>query len=68
MTLHLSEIAVKMARSGETAWIRGLTPASRFAIYADLFDTIRTSRDSSVNWQRVEDERWQQKLTQRLAC
>jgi hypothetical protein len=50
----------------EAAWIRGLTPNDRFALYQDMFRIVwGPDRDPAVR-QRLEDWAWQEKLAMRL--
>jgi hypothetical protein len=56
----------RLSRSTDAAWIRGLTPADRFAIYADLFDLIWQARRDPGEWKRLEDWHWKHKLATRL--
>ena len=50
----------------EAAWIRGLSPQDRFAIYEDLFNVIWTAPRSPGESERLEQWRWDQKLALRL--
>jgi len=52
-------------RAAEIAWLRGLTPADKFAIYCDLFSLVHQVHDPRVDRHRLEQRRWQQKLADR---
>jgi hypothetical protein len=56
------------ARTAESdaAWIRGLTPEDRFALYADLFRIIWGARRGPGDWERLDRWHWDQKLATRL--
>lgn len=53
-------------RPANVAWIRGLTPQDRFALYEDLFRIIWSSRRDLESHHRVERWDWQQKVATRL--
>jgi hypothetical protein len=57
---HFYEV---QTRASEAEWIRGLTTAERFALYASLFNTIWNARQNLPgDWERLEAQRWQEKL------
>jgi hypothetical protein len=56
----------KLAGPSDAAWLRGLTVAERFALYADLFNMVWDARRGPGDWQRLEQWHWQQKLATRL--
>jgi hypothetical protein len=63
-----------MSRQSDAAWIRSLSPADRFELYADLFDLIWEARRTLPFGDRVDDRHWRQKvevrqrLTNAFAC
>jgi hypothetical protein len=50
----------------ERAWLRGLSPQDRFAIYEDMFNVIWTAPRTPIEIERLERLRWEQKLSVRL--
>jgi hypothetical protein len=52
------------AEHGE--WLRRLSPQDRFALYADMFNLIRNSRDPHADWASVDQWHWEQKLAARM--
>lgn len=54
-----------MASESEAAWLRGLTPADRYTIYADLFQLVWESRQREGDWERLDRWNWQTKLAMR---
>jgi hypothetical protein len=55
-----------VTRPHDTEWLRSLTIAQRFQIYADLYQFIFDARRGRADWAQLEDWHWQQKLKIRL--
>lgn len=58
-----------LTRTSDDAWIRNLTPQSRFAIYEDLFNLVWHAHAGRSGQSRLEGARWEAKLAlrQRMA-
>ena len=54
------------ARKSDAAWVRGLEPAQRFALYDELFSAIMAARHGLGDWDRLERWHWKQKVATRL--
>jgi hypothetical protein len=54
-----------MTAPAEAAWLRGLTPQARFAIYEDMFALLQRSRVAAAGQARLEAARWEAKLALR---
>ena len=52
-------------RSEHTAWLRSLSPAASFALCEDLYRLARRAQDGASAAERMEQERWQEKLALR---
>jgi hypothetical protein len=53
------------AQASEAAWLRGLSAADRFVLYADLFTIVWDAGRRRGDWERLERWSWQQKLALR---
>ena len=55
------------AQASDAEWLRAMTPAERFAVYADVFNTLWVARQKvEGNWVRLDQQRWESKLAMRL--
>jgi hypothetical protein len=54
------------ARGNDVAWVRGLTPSGRFALYEELFGIVWGARRDLGNWERLDRWHWHQKIAMRL--
>jgi hypothetical protein len=53
-------------QADHVAWVRGLSPQDRFALYEDLFNLVWSARDDRGDWRRLERWHWDQKVATRL--
>jgi hypothetical protein len=56
------ELYESLSRSADAAWIRGLTLSQRLEIYSELFNLVWQARDPAADNDRLEQQRWQEKL------
>ncbi|MCX7403641.1 MAG: hypothetical protein NTY87_11205 [Planctomycetia bacterium] len=52
--------------ASDASWNSGLTPTDRLTVTDDLFDTIRSARLATNDWQQVDECAWQDALAERL--
>ena len=53
--------------AGDAAYVRNLSTAERFELYASLFNTLWNARLSLPgDWERLDRQHWQEKLAMRL--
>jgi hypothetical protein len=53
-------------RDCDAAWVRGMSVQKRFDLYASVFNTLWTARQSLPgDWDRLDAQRWQEKLAMR---
>lgn len=55
----------RRCREANAAWVRGLSTADRFALYADLYRIVRESRCAQGDWRRLEEWNWNRKVADR---
>jgi hypothetical protein len=49
-------------RPHELERLRRMTPAEKFALYADMFELVTANRIGTDEWTRLDELRWQEKL------
>jgi hypothetical protein len=53
-------------RALDAAWLRALSLEERYALYQDLFQVLRESRQKLPgDWERLERQQWEDKLALR---
>jgi len=54
------------SRETEAARLHAMTPAERFAVYADMYNTLWAARQNVPgDWERLDQWRWEEKLAVR---
>jgi hypothetical protein len=55
------------SRASEAIRLRSMTPPERFAVYADMYNTLWTARKNIFgDWEQLDQWRWQEKLALRI--
>jgi len=55
------------SRDSEAARLRAMTPAEKFAVYADMYNMLWAARQNvEGEWERLDQWRWEEKLAMRL--
>ncbi|MGE3241308.1 MAG: hypothetical protein AB7G28_22475 [Pirellulales bacterium] len=59
------QLVEKLSRADDVAWLRSLSSHDRFALYAGLLKLIRSSTLTPEEQERLERQRWEDKLVLR---